>query len=217
MYMVEAVLVIGASGRVGSQTAIDLAAHDIHVYAASRNIKNIPERDKITPVTLDITTASVEEMVDLMGNVDAVVFTAGSRGENLLQVDAFGAVKAMQAAEVANIEHFVLLSAMYALEPEYWEMEPLKSLTDFNIAKFFADRYLIDNTTLDFTILQPGALIEAEYTGKITTDITNETKKENGIADVAAALTEIILNPQTKNRVIKMSAGQTPIKEALVK
>lgn len=214
--MIEAVLVIGASGRVGQETAIDLAAHDLHVYAAARHINKVPERDKITPVALDITTASIEEMADLMEKVDAVVFTAGSRGQNLLQVDAFGAVKAMQAAELANVDRFVLLSSMYALEPKYWNEEPLKSLTDFNIAKFFADRYLIDNTTLDFTILQPGALTEDEYTGKITTDITKETKKENSIPDVAATLAEIVLTPQTKNRVIKMSSGQTPIKEALL-
>lgn len=39
-----------------------------------------------------------------MKGSDAVYFTAGSRGKDLLQTDAYGAVKTMQAAKKLGIE-----------------------------------------------------------------------------------------------------------------
>lgn len=217
--LIESVFLIGASGRVGAQTAFDLAEKGIHVYAGARHMEHIIQHNNITPVKLDIATAAVDEMTELFKDVDGIVFTAGSKGQDLLRVDAFGAVKSMQAAEAAGATRFVILSSLYALEPERWAGEPFKSaaedsLTEFNIAKFFADRYLIDNTTLDYTILQPGFLTDGPYTGKITTNVENSTY-ENSIADVAATLAEIVINPSTKKRVIKMSQGSIPIIEAL--
>lgn len=38
---------------------------------------------------------SVENLAELVQGVDAIYFTAGSRGRDLLQIDAFGAVKLM--------------------------------------------------------------------------------------------------------------------------
>lgn len=187
------------------------------VYAIARNINNLPKHQNIHPIELDITNSSVDDLITIMKNIDAIIFTAGSRGNNLLQVDAFGAVKAMQAAEKANIKKFILLSSLYALEPEHWNDKPLKNLTNFNIAKFFADNYLMSNTNLNYVILQPGFLTDTEYTGKITIDINDETIKENSIADVAETLVEITLNQQLNNRIIKMSKGKTNIKEAIIK
>lgn len=217
--MIETVFVVGASGRVGAQVTQHLAEKGYHVYAGARYTDHLPKDDHITPVTLDIASISLEALTELFKEKDAVIFTAGSRSQNLLQVDAFGAVKAMQAAEDAHVSRFVLLSSLYALEPERWSQPPFdqldEPLTDFNIAKFFADRYLIDNTTLDYTILQPSFLIEGDYTGHITTQVEKEANYQNTIPDVAMTLVEILSTPKTINRVIKMSGGPTPIKEAL--
>lgn len=217
--MINTIFVVGASGRVGQLVATHLAERGYHVFAGARHIDSLPKHDNITPVALDIATVSLEDLASLFKEKDAVIFTAGSRGQNLLQVDAFGAVKAMTAAEMAQVSRFVLLSSLYALEPERWTQPPFdqldEPLTDFNIAKFFADRYLIDNTMLDYTILQPSFLVEGEATGRITTDIEHATTYQNSIEDVALTLAEIIDTPSTINRVIKMSGGDTPIKEAL--
>ncbi len=59
-------------------------------------------------------------MADIIKGSDAVYFTAGSRGKDLLQTDAFGAVKLMQATELAGIHRFVLLSSVFANRPEKW-------------------------------------------------------------------------------------------------
>ncbi|MGC4441166.1 NAD(P)H-binding protein, partial [Streptococcus suis] len=82
----------------------------------------------------------------LMTGVDAVLFVAGSRGRDLLQTDAFGAVKTMQATESLGIKRYVLLSSLYALEPDKWSHPNLSKIMDYNVAKFFADNYLVTNT-----------------------------------------------------------------------
>lgn len=58
------------------------------------------------------------DLAALIAGSDAVIFTAGSRGKDLLQTDAYGAVKLMQAAKQAGINRFVMLSALFSLTPE---------------------------------------------------------------------------------------------------
>ena len=216
--MVRKVFVVGATGRVGSQAALDLAERGVEVYAGGRVLDRLPKHENITPIALDLAQASVNELAEKFQGMDAILFTAGSRGKDLLRIDAFGAVKAMQAAEKSGVNRFVLLSSMYVLQPEKWQEEPLKSadLEEFNIAKFFADHYLMDSTNLNYTILQPTGLTETPYTGKITTEYTNTTQYKNSIPDVAMTLAEIILHPEwTSHRVIMMTGGDTPIIEAI--
>lgn len=52
-------------------------------------------------------------MTEAIKGADAIYFTAGSGAKDLLQVDAFGAVKLMQAAEKDSIMRFVMLSALF--------------------------------------------------------------------------------------------------------
>ena len=59
---------------------------------------------------------------------------------------------------VAGIKRYILLSSVFARELIHWEESFLKELTDYNIAKHYADLYLTSQTKLNYTILQPGAL-----------------------------------------------------------
>ena len=52
-------------------------------------------------------------MTEAIKGADAIYFTTGSGAKDLLQVDAFGAVKLMQAAEKDSIKRFVMLSALF--------------------------------------------------------------------------------------------------------
>ena len=89
-------------------------------------------------------------MAEIIKDMDAVYFLAGSRGKDLLQTDAFGAVKLMQACEQVEVKRFVILSSIFALEPEKWaEEKSLQNITNYNIAKFFANNYLVTNDKLD--------------------------------------------------------------------
>ena len=193
--MMSKVFVAGGSGRVATELIKDLVADGHQVIAGARHPEKIVEMDGVTPVTLDL-RGDVAKIASLMAGADAVYFVAGSRGKDLLQTDAMGAVKTMQAAERAGIKRYIMLSSMYALQPEKWADYPaLAAITDYNIAKFFADNYLIHNTDLDYTI-----------EGDDTT---------NPIPDVAQVLATVLANGNTIGKVILMRTGDTPIDTAV--
>ena len=103
---------------------------------------------------------------------------------------------------------------MYALQPEKWaHYQALADITDYNIAKFFADNYLIHQTSLDYTIIQPAALTEEQPTGKVTFGAGDDTT--NTIDDVAQVLADVLPRPNTIGKVIMMRNGKTPIDTAL--
>lgn len=205
------VLVIGANGRVAKALIAKLIKNEHTVIAGARDISKINTDSKVTRIAIDL-EKPLKELNQLIPSVDVIYFVAGSRGKDLLKVDAFGAIKAMQVAELKNIKRFVMLSSMFSLEPEKWSSDT-PSLVNYRIAKFFADNYLVTNTNLDYTIVQPTRLTETPGTGKITID--NGVIDQNSITDVANTLAEIIEFKNTVKKVIKMHAGETPIKEAL--
>lgn len=207
------IFVAGASGRVGTALVDDLVQAGHQVIAGSRHPQAFNGQDAVTPVKLDL-HAAVNDLANTVGQVDAIYFTAGSRGKDLLQTDAFGAVKLMKVAAQNHIKRFVMLSSLFALEPEKWAKTPgLDDIADYNIAKFFADNYLVHDSQLDYTILQPTALTEEAATGKITID--NGKVGQIPILDVAQTLADVLKYPHTIGQVIKLRAGSTPIETAL--
>lgn len=207
------VFVAGGSGRVATALIADLVAAGNDVVAAARHPEKITAGPHITTVGMDL-HASVDELKDLMDDCTAVYFVAGSRGKDLLQTDAFGAVKTMQAAKLAGISRYIMLSSMYALQPEEWaKHQALAAITDYNIAKFFADNYLVHQSGLDYTIIQPATLTEDQPTGKVTFGDGADTT--NPIGDVAQVLAAVLPRPNTIGKVILMRGGETPIDQAL--
>lgn len=211
--MMSKVFVAGGSGRVATDLIKDLVADGHQVIAGARHPEKIVQLAGVTPVTLDL-HGDVAKIASLMAGADAVYFVAGSRGKDLLQTDAMGAVKTMQAAERAGIKRYIMLSSMYALQPEKWVDYPaLAAITDYNIAKFFADNYLIHNTDLNYTIVQPATLTEEPATGKVTFGEGDDTT--NPIPDVAQVLATVLANDNTIGKVIMMRSGDTPIDTAV--
>lgn len=120
----------------------------------------------------------------------------------------------MPAAAKNGIKRFVMLSALFSLEPTRWRtVKGLDGLTDYNIAKFFADNYLIHDTDLDYTLLQPTVMTDKPGTGKITVD--DGEFGYNPADNVARTLADILKYDNTSRKIIKMREGNTPIDEAL--
>lgn len=207
------VFIAGGSGRVATALIKDLVAAGHEVIAGARHPEKIVAMDHAKAVKLDLHD-DVTAIAKLMEGTTAVYFVAGSRGKDLLQTDAMGAVKTMQAAEQNGIKRYIMLSSLYALQPEMWtKIKSLASIMDYNVAKFFADNYLINNTNLDYTILQPVSLTEEKGTGKI--QIGDGPATTNPIPDVAQVLAEILEHNNTINQVIMMRSGDTLIDDAL--
>ena len=208
------ILIIGANGRVGTQLAQILAEQGHIMHAAARCESPDWAHENIRRQALDLTAplADISQIVAAI-RPDAVYFTAGSRGKNLLQVDALGAVKAMQAAKANGVQRFILLSSVFALQPERWGEKFLADITDYNIAKYFADHWLVHNSGLDYTLLQPGALQETTASGQIQINVAEP--QANAIGNVAATLAALLNAPNTIGKVITMADGSTPIATAL--
>lgn len=210
------VLVAGATGRVGKAVIKRLVDEGYDVIAAARreNAVEVVDSEHVTVQHLDFHD-SLAKIEDEIGHPDAVIFVAGSRGKDLLQTDLNGAVKLMKAAEANGVKRYVQLSSAFALDQDKWaEIPSLASIIDYDIAKYFSDEWLIHNTNLDYTIIQPGNLMEKPATGK--TSFTPEGG-ENSIDDVAQVLVDSLKYDNTIHQVIIMHDGDTPIDEALSK
>lgn len=180
------IFIFGGSGRVATDLIKDLVADGNTVTAAARHPENIIKLEGVTADKLDL-HADVDNIVKQVKGFDTIYFTAGSRGKDLIQTDAMGAIKTMMAAEKVGIKRYIMLSSMLSLDINSWKKIP--SLEDYLAAKFFADTYLMDSTNLEYTILQAGSLTEEAGTGKIQLNV--EAADSNPIPDVAKTLAEI--------------------------
>lgn len=206
------IFIVGSTGRVGKSLIKSLSTTDHQIYAGARKIEQVPEYDNVNAVHFDVDWTP-EEMSKQLQGMDLVINVSGSGGKSLLKVDLYGAVKLMQATEKAGVKRFILLSTIFSLQPEKWIGAGFDALKDYYIAKHFADLYLTKETTLDYTIIQPGALTEEEGTGLI--DINDGVSASNTIEDVAATINELVTTDRSIGQVISMHNGKTPIRKAL--
>jgi len=156
----ESVLIAGAHGQVGQHVTELLGASDRTARAMVRDESQTDEMAELggEPVVADL-TGDVDHAVE---GCDAIVFAAGSGGEDVYGVDRDGAIGLIDAASAAGVDRFVMLSSMGADDPESGP----EALRDYLIAKAEADEYL-RNSGLDYTIVRPGELTNEPGTGEI--------------------------------------------------
>ena len=207
------ILVIGASGRVGTNLVEQLLADDHQVIGTTRQDKKLFDNDNYRQLDLDITAEKDAIAEQIEQDIDAVYFVAGSGGKDVLEVDLHGAVKTMQAVEDKGIKRYIMLSTVFSLDTNKWDTPGIADLKEYYICKHYADQWLVNDSTLDYTIVQAGALKERAGTGKIT--INDDNAGENAIADVAATLTAVLGANNTIKKVFSLHNGETAINEAI--
>lgn len=213
------VLIIGAHGKIGRIVAEEMKASDqFNPTAFIRKEEQKAFFDAMdVPVIVANLEDSVEEIANAINGFDAVVFTAGSGGktgfDKTLEIDLDGAVKSMIAAELVGTKRFVMVSAYLADERRRWETSGIKP---YYIAKHFADREL-QRTSLDYTILRPVRLTDEMGTGALTINAKPEKiQKTIPRTDVALTILEVLKYPETIGKVMVLSTGTTPIKQAVL-
>ena len=209
------ILVIGASGRVGTDLVKQLLADNHQVIGTTRQEEKLFDDDNYSQLDLDITAEKDAIQQQIEQDIDAVYFVAGSGGKDVLEVDLHGAVKTMQATEDKGIKRYIMLSTVFSLDTSKWDNPGIADLKEYYICKHYADQWLVNNSSLDYTIVQAGALKERAATGKIT--INDDNAGENSIADVATTLAAVLNAKNTTKKVFSMHNGGTAIDAALAK
>ncbi|WP_201587853.1 NAD(P)H-binding protein [Psychrobacter jeotgali] len=207
------ILVIGASGRVGGKLVEQLLDDNHQVIGTTRQDKQLFDNSNYSQLDLDLTANKDEIQKQMDDDIEAVYFVAGSGGKDILEVDLHGAVKTMQAAQDKGIQRYIMLSSVYSMDTSKWDNPAIAELKEYYIGKHYADNWLVNDSTLDYTIVQPGALKERAGTGKIAIN-TNEAG-ENSIEDVAATLAAVLNADNASKKVFHMQNGDTEIKQAI--
>ena len=213
---IKKVLIIGAHGKVGQIITQKLVNADEFEPLAMFRKEN--QRTVFDNIGAQSVVASLESginsLADIMKDIDAVVFSAGSGGktgdDKTLEIDLDGAVKAMDAAIQANVKRFVIVSAIGTDNRAVWESSGIMT---YYIAKHYADR-ILKTTDLDYTILRPGLLLDIPGSGKI--NLKNPID-EKGVSreDVANMVLEVLRNENSIRKTIEFNNGDVPIEQAI--
>ncbi|WP_019159305.1 NAD(P)H-binding protein [Brevibacterium senegalense] len=218
-------VIIGAHGKIALLAAPRLVEAG---YAVDGVIRNPDHADDIratgaNPVELSLEDASVDDLAQAFAGADAVVFAAGAGGGNPARTDAVdhkGAVRAMDAAQQAGVDRFVLVSYARALV-DVDTLNPEDSFFPYAKAKHDADEHL-RSTNLDYTILGPGRLTLEPATGKII--IADRTGDVEGLPaeaavtsrdNVAAVIAHVLIENAGSRQTINFYDGDTAIADAI--
>lgn len=209
------VLVIGANGQIGHILVNQLQNHD--QFEPIAMIRNPEQQSKFEEKGIKTVVGDLEGPVSdlelVMQGVDAVVFTAGSGGktgpDKTLLVDLDGASKSIEAAETVGVKRYVMVSAIQAHNRENWN----EQIKPYFVAKHHADRILV-SSTLDYTIVRPGGLLNEPGTGKIKI-AENLERSTVTREDVASTIVAVLQADNTIKKSFDLINGETDIQEAI--
>ncbi|MFT5252544.1 MAG: hypothetical protein ACI87N_001557 [Flavobacteriales bacterium] len=201
------VLVAGANGTTG-RIIINLLKKS-ETYQPIAMVRKQDQKDHFEKQGISAVLADLEEdLSQAVKNTDKVIFAAGSKGKNIIDVDQEGAKRLIDAAKEAGLEKFVMLSSIGADEPAV-----SNDLEDYLRAKQNADDYL-KASALNYSIVRPGALTDDEGTGKI--ELKEKLEKRGSIsrADVAKTLVEALEDVVMQNQTFEILSGEVLIEKA---
>ena len=164
------VVIAGGHGKVGLRLARLLGEREAHPVGLVRKVEQEAELVAVGahPEIFDLESGSAAELAEILSGADAVVFAAGagpgSGAARKDTVDRGGAVLLADAAELAGVRRYVMVSAIGADDgpgPDHDEV-----YAAYVTAKKAADDD-IRARDLDWTILRPGGLTTASGTGLV--------------------------------------------------
>lgn len=209
------VFIIGITGGVGAQLVRALRARGDTVSGLVRRPEQQQElREAGVDAALgDITAVTPEELAQLIGDADAIAFTAGAGGVGAggtSAVDGEGVVKAIAAAHLNGIERFGLVSVF----PEAWRERNLGEAFDHYIAVKKEADIALTRSGLDWIILRPAVLLDEAGRGTVSLGAA-ETHGDITRQDVAETLAALLHEPRITQQILELNHGDSPIAEAV--
>lgn len=214
------ILVVGANGQIGKHLVKLIQDSGNHMARAmirkqeqAAYFKELGAENAV--VNLEGEIADIAKAAE---GVDAIVFTAGSGPhtgkDKTLMVDLDGAVKTIEAAKMAGVDRFVMVSSFDTRREAIQAAS--SSFAPYVVAKHYADEWL-RRANLDYTIVHPGALTNEAGTGCV--EAASEVERgEIPREDVARVILGCLEDSSTIGKEFQIvSGGTTPIKEVLKK
>lgn len=182
-----------------------------------------------------IEASSTEDMAATIKSTQAsnIIWSAGAGGgsaERTRAVDRDGAIRCMDAAALAGVKRFVLVSAVDVrdregrAEPEWYDDGDRErsngmwsAIGPYMEAKLAADRSLVTENGrrgLDYTIVRPGRLSEEVSTERVEAGkvhLAESIPRE----DVARVVVEVLKRDETIGLAFDVVGGKTAIVEAV--
>jgi uncharacterized protein YbjT (DUF2867 family) len=208
--------VVGATGRTGLHIVAFLRQRGDEVIALGRSGRRLADaaRTGAQPVSLDLFDASVQGLATAFVDCDGVLFVAGTTNPRTVgAVDRDGSLRAVEAAERAGARRFVQISSIGAGDRIPIEIDT-PEFAPYYRAKRAADANL-RGSSLDWTILEPGWLVDERATGRIHLGARDIPMGTISRADVAATMVALLDVPRTIGRQWQVVGGDIPIVQAI--
>lgn len=209
------VFILGISGAIGALLADKLSAGGTEVQGLVRTpAQQVDLAARGVETTLDeLSTMSATDLASAATGSDAIVYAAGSNGgahEVTKAIDGDGVTKALEAARLAGVNRFVLVSVL----PESWRERDNPDEVEYYFAVKKQADIAVTRSDLDWVILRPSLLVDDPALGTISLGPA-EAHGEIARADVAETLTELLLEPRIRRQILELNTGTTPIREAV--
>lgn len=168
-------------------------------------------------VVIDLEAVTAADVATHLQGADAVVFAAGagpgSGAARKQTVDCDAAILLADAAEIAGVRRYVMVSAIGA------DVEAPDDIGDpvfvaYLRAKGHADDVIRARDALEVTVIRPGHLTNDAGTGRV--EVSDQTGHGDiPREDVAKVLLAVLDNPAAAGRTFEVISGETPIGEAI--
>ncbi|PAU75040.1 SDR family oxidoreductase [Halomonas salipaludis] len=209
------IFILGITGKVGFRLARILKERGDEVDGLYRQTDQAQMLASIgiTGTFGDLMSIDPQRLAQAMQGSDAIVFSAGAggAGSDITEaIDGNGITKTIEAAKLASIKRFLLVSVF----PEAWrERHMHEGFEHYIKVKKRADIELTQSG-LDWLILRPSALKETPGAGTINLGVA-QLHTEVSRDDVAATLAALLHTPMVSRKILELTAGNTPIAEAI--
>ncbi|MFB4204701.1 SDR family oxidoreductase [Arhodomonas sp. KWT2] len=209
------VFIVGVTGGIGSRLAPKLIEAGHGVSGLHRR----PEQDAalrevgVTPYPGDLMEVTTEDLVEATKGHDAIVFSAGAAGsgaDRTTAIDYGTPVKLIEAARFNGISRLYLVSAFMDAGRDRPRKEGFEHYMKM---KRQADNAVVASG-LDWVIVRPGTLVTEDGSGLVNLEraIPYGNVARGNVAGVLAALID---RPSTRNEILEVTDGETPIDQAV--
>ena len=207
------VTIFGGHGKVALLLAPMLveAGHEVSSVIRDPDHVDDVEATGAAAVVASVEESDTEALTTLLAGAEAVVWSAGAGGGDparTLAVDRDGAIRSMEAALLAGVRRYVMVSFSGAF-PEHRVPtdDPFRPYQD---AKIAADDHL-RATDLDWTILGPGTLTTEPGRRSVNPDATfrdGDRASRELVAQVALAVLD---DRRATRRTLVFGDGDVPL------